>query len=262
MASDPSGSVLLSGNVTGLTLALGSSIFIGSSFIFKKKGLRRAAVSCENAAAHGGHGYLREPLWWLGLVTMIFGEISNFVAYMFAPAVLVTPLGALSIIVSAVLAHFMLGERLKKMGVWGCVLCIVGSCVIVLHAPEEKSPGSVNEIWVLATQPEFLMYMASVVAVSLALMLHFSLRYGQTNVLIDLGICSMIGSLTVMSIKAVGIAIKLAVEGRNQADSFQAWIFAMVAATCIIIQLNYLNKSDTTLPRTYQRTKRRRSNMA
>lgn len=30
---------------------------------------------------------------------MIFGEVANFVAYVFAPAVLVTPLGALSIIV-------------------------------------------------------------------------------------------------------------------------------------------------------------------
>lgn len=32
-------------------------------------------------------------------VTVIVGEIANFVAYMYAPAVLVTPLGALSIIV-------------------------------------------------------------------------------------------------------------------------------------------------------------------
>ena len=31
--------------------------------------------------------------------TVIVGEIANFVAYAFAPAVLVTPLGALSIIV-------------------------------------------------------------------------------------------------------------------------------------------------------------------
>lgn len=32
-------------------------------------------------------------------VTVIIGEIANFVAYIYAPAVLVTPLGALSIIV-------------------------------------------------------------------------------------------------------------------------------------------------------------------
>jgi hypothetical protein len=54
---------------------------------------------------------------------------------------------------SAVLAHFLLGEKLQKMGVLGCLLCIVVSTVIVLHAPEERSINSVKEIWELAIQP-------------------------------------------------------------------------------------------------------------
>ena len=50
-------------------------------------------------AGAGGFGYLREPIWWAGLLTMVVGEIANFAAYAFAPAILVTPLGALSIII-------------------------------------------------------------------------------------------------------------------------------------------------------------------
>lgn len=50
-------------------------------------------------AGAGGFGYLREPIWWAGLLSMVVGELANFAAYAFAPAVLVTPLGALSIIV-------------------------------------------------------------------------------------------------------------------------------------------------------------------
>ncbi|KAF3775571.1 putative magnesium transporter [Nymphaea thermarum] len=234
------GSVLDADNLKGLLLAGVSSAFIGSSFILKKKGLKRAGAYGDRAGS-GGYGYLLEPLWWAGMVTMIGGEIANFVAYIFAPAVLVTPLGALSIIVSAVLAHFMLNEKLDKMGMLGCLLCIVGSTVIVLHAPSEHSLTSVTEIWDLATQPAFLLYTASVVATSLALMLHFAPRYGQTNIMVYLGICSLVGSLTVMSIKAVGIAIKLTIEGTNQAGYPQTWIFATVAVTCIVIQLNYLN---------------------
>ncbi|MQM02668.1 hypothetical protein Taro_035443 [Colocasia esculenta] len=233
-------SALFSDNLKGFILAVASSAFIGASFILKKKGLRRAGSSGARAAV-GGYGYLLEPLWWVGMITMIVGEIANFVAYIFAPAVLVTPLGALSIIVSAILAHFVLKEKLRWMGALGCVLCIVGSTVIVLHAPEERTPSSVEEIWSLATQPAFLLYTASAIAVSLVLMLHCSPRYGQTNIMVYLGICSIIGSLTVMSIKAIGIAIKLTVEGVNQAGYFQTWIFAMVSVTCIIIQLNYLN---------------------
>ncbi|XP_073106536.1 probable magnesium transporter NIPA6 isoform X5 [Elaeis guineensis] len=245
-SSSSSSAALFANNLKGLLLAVASSAFIGASFIFKKKGLKRAGASGARAGV-GGYGYLLEPLWWIGMITMIVGEISNFVAYMFAPAVLVTPLGALSIIVSAVLAHFFLKEKLQRMGVLGCVLCIVGSTVIVLHAPEEKTPSSVEQIWNLATQPAFLFYAASAVAVSLVLMLHCSPRYGQTNIMVYLGICSAIGSLTVMSIKAIGIAIKLTVEGINQAGYFQTWVFAMVAITCIIIQLIYLNKGKAML---------------
>ena len=54
----------------GLALALSSSLFIGASFIIKKKGLRLAAASGLRAGA-GGYAYLREPLWWLGMVTSL-----------------------------------------------------------------------------------------------------------------------------------------------------------------------------------------------
>ena len=42
--------------------------------------------------------YLRKPLWWIGFVLMVFGEIGNFSAYGFAPASLVAPLGTTTVI--------------------------------------------------------------------------------------------------------------------------------------------------------------------
>ncbi|KAK4490082.1 hypothetical protein RD792_000737 [Penstemon davidsonii] len=200
-------------NLIGFGLAVGSSAFIGSSFIIKKKGLQRAGASGSRASS-GGYGYLLEPLWWIGMATMIVGEFANFIAYIYAPAVLVTPLGALSIIVSAVLAHFLLEEKLQKLGMLGCVLCVVGSTVIVLHAPHEHSISSVEEIWELAIQP---------VTVVLVLVLYCEPRYGQTNIMVYIGVCSIVGSLTVMSIKAIGIAIKLTLEGYSQIAHFHSW---------------------------------------
>ncbi|KAK2435071.1 putative magnesium transporter NIPA6 [Trifolium repens] len=232
----------VSENYKGLILAVCSSGFIGASFILKKKGLKRAA-SRGTRAGIGGYTYLLEPLWWVGMVTMITGEAANFVAYIYAPAVLVTPLGALSIIVSSVLAHFLLKERLNKMGVLGCISCIVGSIVIVIHAPQEHTPNSVQEIWELATQPVFMIYAVATVSVVMALILNFEPRYGQTNMLVYLGICSLMGSLTVVSIKAIGIAIKLTLDGISQIGYPQTWFFVTVAIICVITQLNYLNKA-------------------
>ncbi|XP_073029238.1 probable magnesium transporter NIPA6 isoform X2 [Primulina eburnea] len=226
----------VSDNTRGLILAMLSSLFIGTSFILKKKGLQKAAAA-GTRAGFGGYTYLLEPLWWAGMITMIAGEVANFVAYIYAPAVLVTPLGALSIIISAFLAHFMLKERLQKLGILGCVACIVGSIVIVIHAPEEHTPTSVQEVWLLATQP------ATTVSMVLVLMLHFEPLCGQTNILVYLGICSLMGALTVVSIKAIGIAIKLTLEGINQFGYAQTWFFLSVAVIFVITQLNYLNKA-------------------
>ncbi|CAA7020674.1 unnamed protein product [Microthlaspi erraticum] len=233
---------MVSDNEKGLVLAVASSVFVGSSFILKKKGLKRAAAS-GTRAGFGGYTYLLEPLWWVGLVTMTFGEIANFVAYVYAPAVLVTPLGALSIIISAVLAHFLLNEKLRQMGVWGCVCCIVGCVMIVIHAPQEQTPNSVQAIWKLAMQPAFLIYVAASMSIVLALILYCEPLCGQTNVLVYTGICSLMGSLTVMSIKAVGIAIKLTLEGINQIWYPETWFFIMVATICVVMQMIYLNKA-------------------
>lgn len=53
--------------------------------------------------------------------------------------------------------------------------------------------------------------------------------------------------LQVVSIKAIGIAIKLTLEGISQVAYPQTWFFLTVAAVCVITQLNYLNKASLAL---------------
>ncbi|XP_048231519.1 probable magnesium transporter NIPA4 isoform X2 [Ricinus communis] len=230
-----------SDNIKGLVLALSSSFFIGASFIVKKKGLKKAGASGLRAGS-GGYSYLYEPLWWVGMITMIVGEIANFAAYAFAPAILVTPLGALSIIISAVLAHIILNEKLHIFGILGCVLCVVGSTTIVLHAPQEREIESVKEVWDLATEPAFLFYAALVITAVFILIFHYIPDYGQTHIMVYIGVCSLVGSLSVMSVKALGIALKLTLSGMNQLIYPQTWAFALVVITCVVTQMNYLNK--------------------
>nr|XP_025884051.1 probable magnesium transporter NIPA4 isoform X3 [Solanum lycopersicum] len=212
-----------SDNVNGLCLAISSSLFIGSSFIIKKKGLQKAAAS--------------------GLRAVIVGEIANFAAYAFAPAVLVTPLGALSIIISAALAHMILGEKLHIFGIVGCVLCVVGSTTIVLHAPQERQIESVKELWDLATEPAFLLYATLVIVAVVVIIVQYAPKYGQTHIIAYVGVCSLVGSIGVMSVQALGIALKLTFSGTNQLLYPQTWIFAVVVVTCVLTQMNYLNKA-------------------
>lgn len=233
---------LSSDNIHGFILAVSSSVFIGSSFIVKKKGLLKSG-SNGTRAGMGGHAYLYEPWWWAGMIAMIVGEVANFAAYAYAPAILVTPLGALSIIFSAVLAHFILKERLHIFGVLGCVLCVVGSTTIVLHAPHEKNIESVKEVWHLATEPGFLVYTGIALIAVVVLIFRYEPKYGQSHMIIYVGICSLMGSLTVMAVKALGIALKLTFEGANQFIYFQTWLFTLIVISCCLLQINYLNKA-------------------
>nr|XP_010970379.2 magnesium transporter NIPA4-like [Camelus bactrianus] len=130
----------------GLGLAFLSSFLIGSSVILKKKGLQRLVASGATRAVDGGYGYLKDAMWWAGFLTMAAGEVANFGAYAFAPATVVTPLGALSILISAILSSHFLGESLNLLGKLGCVICVAGSTVMVIHAPEEGKITTVMEM--------------------------------------------------------------------------------------------------------------------
>lgn len=135
----------------GLALAIVSTIAIGTSFVITKKGL------LEASARHGfegdGFAYLKSPTWWGGIVTLVIGEVANFAAYAFAPAILVTPLGALSVLIGAVLGSYFLNEELGTLGKLGCAMCLIGSVIIVLHAPPDKKIETVDEILEYAIHP-------------------------------------------------------------------------------------------------------------
>lgn len=55
--------------VIGLSLAISSSVFIGSSFIIKKVALKKVNSLGITRAAAGGYAYLKQWMWWLGLFT-------------------------------------------------------------------------------------------------------------------------------------------------------------------------------------------------
>ena len=141
---------------TGLALAITSTLAIGTSFVITKKGLNDAAD--KHGFEGDGFAYLKTPLWWAGIVSLVIGEAANFAAYAFAPAILVTPLGALSVLIGAVLGAYFLDEELGVLGKLGCAICLIGSVIIVLHAPPDEEISTVDEILNYAIQPGRLIH--------------------------------------------------------------------------------------------------------
>lgn len=226
----------------GLGLAVSSSIAIGTSFIITKKGLIDAANK-GGASLADASAYLKNPIWWAGISTMAIGEVANFAAYTFAPAVLVTPLGALLVIVGAVLASFFLQEELGALGRMGCATCLLGALIIVLHAPPEKEISTVDEILAYAVKPGFLFYVFVVTVFALYMIYKVAPIHGRKNPMVYISICSTVGSVSVMSIKAFGIALKLTLGGNNQFTHASTYLFIALVVVCILTQMNYFNKA-------------------
>lgn len=227
----------------GLGLAISSSIFIGGSFILKKKGLLRLAKKGAQRAGEGGHAYLKEWMWWAGLITMGLGEAANFIAYAFAPATLVTPLGALSVLVSAILASYLLDEKLNSLGKVGCILAILGSTNIVIHAPQKEEVDSLDEMSVKLQDPLFVTYGVIILLISLFMIFVMAPRRGTTNMLIYISICSLLGSFSVSCVKGVGLVFREFFAGYSVFSRPLTYVLIIGLIATVSTQINYLNKA-------------------
>lgn len=147
---------------------------------------------------------------------MILGELCNFAAYAFVEAIVVTPLGALSVVVCAILSSIFLKETLTFFGWLGCVLCIIGSTIIALNGPQEATVGQIVQFEKLFIAPGFLAYAGTLIVASLVIIFYFAPRYGTKSMLWYIFVCSMIGGISVSVTTGLGAAIVTTAQGSNQ----------------------------------------------
>lgn len=226
----------------GLALAVASGLFIGVSFVLKKYGLLKANAK-YNEEAGEGYGYLKNWYWWGGMTLMILGEICNFAAYLFADAILVTPLGALSVVVCAILSSFFLKERLSFVGKVGCFCCIVGAVVIACNAPEQPAVSTIQDFKKLFLGAPFLAY-GSVIIVGCAIVaIWVAPKYGKKSMLVYLTVCSLIGGLSVVCIQGIGAAITAQSRGVPQFNQWFLYFVLVFVIATLVTEIIYLNVS-------------------
>ncbi|SCV69854.1 BQ2448_1248 [Microbotryum intermedium] len=226
--------------VIGICLAVGSGLFIGTSFVIKKKGLLASQQKSGNAAGEG-HAYLKSWLWWTGMILMILGEVLNFVAYAFTEAVLVTPLGALSVVICAILSSIFLKERLTFFGKVGCVLAILGATIVALNGPKDSSATTIPVFQKLFLAPGFLVFGSFVILVSLGLIFFVAPKYGKTHMLVYITICSLIGGLSVACTSGLGASILTSIRGDNQFKHWFIYFLLGFVIVTLLTEINYLN---------------------
>ncbi|KAJ4153175.1 hypothetical protein LMH87_009675 [Akanthomyces muscarius] len=228
--------------IIGIVLAISSGCFIGVSFVLKKVGLLKANEK-YNEVAGEGYGYLKNFYWWSGMTLMILGEICNFVAYAFTDALLVTPLGALSVVITTVLSAIFLKERLSMVGKVSCFLCIVGSVIIVLHAPQTSSVSNIEQMQKYAITPGFLTYTGVIIVGSVIVAWYCGPRWGNKNMFVYISICSWVGGLSVVSTQGLGASIIAWIGGQPEYKHWFLWVLLVFVVCTLLTEIIYLNKA-------------------
>ena len=136
--------------------------------------------------------YLKSPYWWLGQILITLGETGNFLAYGFAPASIVSPLGVVALIANCIIAPVMFKERFRQRDFWGVVIAVGGVATVVLSANQEEKKLNPSDVWDAITTLEFEIYMAVTIGLIITLM-WVSSRYGRRTILIDLGLVGLFG---------------------------------------------------------------------
>ena len=80
--------------------------------------------------------YVKLPLWWLGIILTASGEVGNLIAYGFAPAAIVAPVGSVGVLMNGFLATCCLKEPLRKRDVVGMISIVAGVVLLVLGVPQ------------------------------------------------------------------------------------------------------------------------------
>ncbi|KPP78845.1 magnesium transporter NIPA1-like [Scleropages formosus] len=205
----------------GVGVAVVSSFINGSTFVLQKKGILRARQR------------------------VVVGQVGNFLAYNAAPAVLVAPLGALGVLFGALLASCVLQEHLNILGKLGCLLCCAGSTVLIIHSPKSENVNSRAELEDRFADPVLWAYISVVLVILLMLIVWGAPAYGTSNIMVYVGICSLLGTFTVPSCKGLGLVAPDALAGTASSVRVLGLFLSLLGtlAVSVLLQFTFINRA-------------------
>ncbi|KAH7308200.1 magnesium transporter NIPA-domain-containing protein [Stachybotrys elegans] len=184
--------------------------------------------------------YLKSPYWWLGQILITLGEMGNFLAYGFAPASIVSPLGVVALISNCIIAPAMFHEVFRPRDFWGVVIAVGGVVTVVLSANTEETKLEPHDVWDHITTMEFEIYLGVTIFLIMVLM-WASPRYGRRTILIDLGLVGLFGGYTALSTK--GVSSMLSSTLWRAFTTPVTYVLILILLATAIMQIRYVNRA-------------------
>ncbi|XP_017266669.1 NIPA-like protein 3 [Kryptolebias marmoratus] len=232
-------------NLIGTLLAIFGNVIISIALSIQKYSHVTLAGSKEQRA------FYQTKTWWSGFVFICLGEGANFVSYAFAPLAVVAPLNAVSVLTSSILGFIFLREKYKAkefakqhgLTFLGYIFTIGGTYLFVAFGPNSHEKlQATNIVKHIVGWPVLLYLLLEII--TFCLLLYFYKQRGANYLVIILLLAALLGSVTVITVKAVSGMLVLTLEGSMQLDYpiFSVMFVCMVAS--VVFQARFLSQAS------------------
>ncbi|XP_075874026.1 NIPA-like protein 3 [Nelusetta ayraudi] len=231
-------------NLIGTLLAIFGNVLVSISLCIQKYSHVKLADTKDPRP------FYRTKTWWCGFVLTWIGEGGNFVSYAFAPLSLVAPLNAVSVVTSSILGLVFLREKQKLkefakqhgLSFLGCVFAIGGTYLFIAFGPNSHEKLNAENIVKHSVGWPVLLYLLLGI-IAFCLLLYFYKQHHADYLVVILLLVALLGSITVITVKAVASMLLLTVEGNMQLDYpiFSIMFVCMVAS--VVFQGKFLSQA-------------------
>ncbi|XP_018424700.1 PREDICTED: NIPA-like protein 3 isoform X1 [Nanorana parkeri] len=232
-------------NLIGSLLAIFGHLVISIGLNLQKYSHIRLASSKDPRT------YFKTKTWWFGLFLVVLGETGVFSSYAFAPLSLIVPLSAVSLIASSIIGIIFIKEKWKPkeflrryiLSFIGCGLAIIGTYLLITFGPNshEKMTGE-NIVKHLVSWP-FLLYML-VEILAFCFLLYYYKQKNANYMTIILLLVALLGSTTVVTVKALAGMIIVSIQGSMQLGYPIFYIMFVCMVATAIAQASFLAQAS------------------
>ena len=123
----------------GIPIALIGAVFLALGAQFQHRGVNKVGRLTESPSTAGLNLgqlllLLRRPSWVIGTLMLGLAVVFQLTALIFAPLIVVQPLGAIALIITAIVNSRVSGVRLKQDAIRPIIFCVGGVALFVTFA--------------------------------------------------------------------------------------------------------------------------------
>ena len=170
-------------------------------------------------AAQSSVAHFTSGRWWQGFACILLAEAFGAVSYGFAPAAIVSVLGALVIVGTGLLARLQLNERYSWLQIAGVAEVLVGVALLSIATPATTQLLSESQLAATLTRTDSVLWMIFAASVSVTLVVLWRnevIANARRRMAVLATAAAVTSSFTVLSVRGiVAIAADIPADCRN-----------------------------------------------